>query len=530
MRAATTAAAIGLAVTPAVRRDWWTVAWVAGIAIYNLVRLFHPVKDHGDARGAIELDAEVALHLAAVLVTGRWDSPVAFPLLTAIVVVGFSRGFGPALRTSAGCAIVVGFASILIDPVDSTTGHLILQWTVEILLVALVAGYVRHIMGEASRQHFDTLGRLSQLANANDLLFALHRVAQSLPESFDLDETLDATMARLRELFDADATAVLLHDDTSGRWIVARVEGTGSSPSLGGSFSQEQLPHALRQALLTREVVTADDLLHRGRGLISNARSGAYSPLIAREAVVGLLVLEYHQRRHISERHGELLEGLVVPVGLAVDNARWFDRLRTIGAEEERTRIARDLHDRIGQSLAYLAFELDRIIKNQARGHDTTSSLQQLRGDVRGVIGEVRDTLYDLRTDVSETTDMASTLQAFLKRVADRSGLRTTVDSDEKLRLPLMQEREMWRIAQEAITNIERHARAQRIRVTWRCDDKEAQLEVEDDGVGFPAGRAGRLDSYGILGMRERAASMGATLQVDSKEGRGTRVRCRLVV
>jgi signal transduction histidine kinase len=519
---------VGLTITPALRHQWWTVGWVAAITLYNMVRLLRPVRDRGDLRGAAALDLEVAFHLAAVITTGRWESPVAFPLLTAVMVVGFSRGFAPALRTAAGSALVVGIASAVAGPVDSETGRLVLQWTMEILLVGLVAGYVRRIMGEANRQQSDALGRLSQLMNANALLSELHRVAQSLPESFDLNDTLETTMARLRELFDADATAVLIHDDTGDQWLVMRIEGAGPAILPGTSFTSPQLPHAMHQALLTRNVVVVDDLLKRGRGLTMNARSGAYAPLVAREAVVGLLALEYQDRRHIPDRQAELMNGLVVPVGLAVDNARWFERLRTIGAEEERTRIARDLHDRIGQSLAYVAFEFDRIIKNQSRGVDTTSALQQLRGDLRGVIGEVRDTLYDLRTDVSETTDMSTTLRSFLTRVSERSGLRMVIDSQETRRLPLVQEREMWRIAQEAVTNVERHARAHRVRVTWRCEDDGAELEIEDDGIGFPVGRAGRLDSYGILGMRERAASMGATLEIDSGDGRGTRIRCRL--
>lgn len=86
----------------------------------------------------------------------------------------------------------------------------------------------------------------------------------------------------------------------------------------------------------------------------------------------------------------------------------------------------------------------------------------------------------------------------------------------------------MWRIAQEALTNVERHAKASRVRVLWRCNGQAAALEIADDGAGFPVGRSGRLDSYGIMGMRERAASIGATLDVLSEPGKGTRVRCYL--
>jgi signal transduction histidine kinase len=241
------------------------------------------------------------------------------------------------------------------------------------------------------------------------------------------------------------------------------------------------------------------------------------------------VTVEHRETHHFSARDAELLTGFSEPAALAIDNARWFARLRTVGADEERTRIARDLHDRIGQSLAYLAFELDRIQKNAGTKNESVAhALDQLRGDVRGVIGEVRDTLYDLRTDVTEASSLPTTLEAFLNRVRDRSHLEVGLRSQESGRLPILQERELWRIAQEAIVNVERHARAHQVTVSWRTDGIAAELEIADDGVGFPVGKAGRLDSYGILGMRERAASIGATFTVDSEPGKGTRVRCAL--
>ena len=222
------------------------------------------------------------------------------------------------------------------------------------------------------------------------------------------------------------------------------------------------------------------------------------------------------------------MNGFVEPVALAIDNARWFARLRTVGADEERTRIARDLHDNIGQSLAYLGFELDRLVTKEQNGEQLGTPLEQLRNDLRGVIGEVRDTLYDLRTDVSDAQEIGEVLQQFAERLMERSELDIRIYADAGHRLPLLQEREMWRIAQEALVNVERHAQAGAAAVRWRCDGEAAALEVADDGKGFPAGKAGRIDSYGIMGMRERASSIGATLEIHSEEGRGTVIRCFL--
>ena len=88
----------------------------------------------------------------------------------------------------------------------------------------------------------------------------------------------------------------------------------------------------------------------------------------------------------------------------------------------------------------------------------------------------------------------------------------------------------MFRIAQEALANVEKHAEATQVTISWQCAGHAALLDIADNGKGFPIGHVGRLDSYGIIGMRERAASIGATLQVDSDPGAGTRVRCLLGV
>jgi signal transduction histidine kinase len=396
---------------------------------------------------------------------------------------------------------------------------------VEVLLVALVAGYARRISGEADQRQILALDRLGRLSDANALLFQLHQVTQTLPASLDLDEVLDTTMSQLRELFDFQSVALVLFDDTDRRWHTARREG-GRPPS---TMTQQELPPPLTRAVRLRSLVSEQNLLAGGGpGLNGSSGSGLYAVLPARGSMIGLLAIEHGDAHHFSSRDLELLTGFVEPAALAIDNARWFGRLRTVGADEERTRIARDLHDRIGQSLAYLAFELDRIVKTGATGGDTTASIDNLRNDVRGVIREVRDTLYDLRTDVTEAQSLSTTLEAFLERVKDRSGLVVRLRAHETGRLAILQERELWRIAQEAVANVERHARATQVTVSWRCDGRDGRLEIADDGIGFPVNNAGRLDSYGLLGMRERADSIGATLVVDSQPGHGTRVRCTL--
>lgn len=524
IRGGSTAVSVGLAAPSFTDQDWSVVLACALVVVYNVFRIIQPIRYHNDKASIVRVLVEVGFHVAIVVATGFWESPFVFSLIAAVTVAGFARGFAFAVRVSFVACLAISVPFLIKGDATSTDLRITTQWSVWLVLIGLIAGYARRVLGEADRQHTLALDRLGRLADANLLLYSLHRVAQTLPASLDLEESLDTTVNRLRDLFHCDGLALLLFDETDQRWVVARWEG----PRPATAYTTNELPQPLRDALALRRPVLVDHLLPESPGMWAEMESGLYAALPARDSTVGLVCLEHREARHFRLRDQELLDGFVEPAALAIDNARWFGRLRTVGADEERTRIARDLHDRIGQSLAYLAFELDRIIKVDEKGTNVSSHLIQLRSDVRSVVSEVRDTLYDLRTDVTDTQDVTVTLKGFLDRVASRSGLTTRLDAKVSGRLPLMQERELWRIAQEAITNAERHAKASKVVVTWKSNGSRALLIVADDGVGFPDGKAGRLDSYGVLGMRERAASIGATLDLTGVPGFGTTVRCEI--
>jgi len=521
-----TVVSLALAADAFLNSDMTIVTWCFVVVSYTVIRTISPIRYRGNIFSLLQVFAEIALHVAAVASTGFWDSPFVFSLITAIVVAGFARGFGFGLRISIGASLAVSLAEASRPEFTSQDLRLALQWSTVMLLVGVVAGYARRISGEADRQHSLALNRLDRLSDANALLFSLHRIAQTLPASLDLGDVLDTTVGRLRGLIDFDAVAILVFDDTDASWQVVRREGSTLPSRLGPT----ELPAPLMKSMTDNRMVEVADLSRpNGPGISPNSSSGIYSVLPARGSVIGLLAVESRRPAAFSRRDIELLKGFVEPAALAIDNARWFGRLRTVGADEERTRIARDLHDNIGQSLAYLAFELDRIVGRVDRGEEVGESLGQLRSDLRGVIGEVRDTLYDLRTDVSEVQEIGEVLEQFASRLMERSDLDIRVYADrDGQRLPLLQERELWRIAQEALVNVQRHSGAKGAAVRWRCDGEAAALEIADDGRGFPKGKAGRLDSYGIMGMRERASSIGATLEIHSEEGKGTVVRCFL--
>jgi len=499
--------------------------WTALLVVYAIFRTVRPIKYTNTLSSLAQVLAEVFLGVLAVVATGGCDSPLIFMLLPAVTVAGLARGFGFSFRVAVVTILAVSI--VFVDQSSNSREALLraASWAGIIMLMAIIAGYTRRISGVADKDRELTLDRLDELSDANELLFSLHQVTQTLPASLDMGEVLDTTIARLHSLLTFDSVAVLLFDETDAHWDVMRHEGLHVPARLGST----ELPLGLRQALAQNGIAGITNLVQNpGSGMSERAGSGLYSVLTARGTIIGLLALEHNEFDHFTQRDEELVAGFITPAALAVDNARWFARLRTVGADEERTRIARDLHDRIGQSLAYLGFELDRLVEKDLQGESVSQPIAQLRDDVRGVTREVRDTLYDLRTDVSDERSLGQVLEQYAKRVAERSAVLVQVETDETARLPILQEREMWRVTQEALANVERHARATAVRVVWHCDGQRALVDITDNGVGFEQGRAGRLDSYGLLGMRERAASVGASFEIVSAPGRGTRVRCTL--
>lgn len=509
--------------------DLRAAIYIGGILLllYAGFRTLRPISLTASPRAAAEIGLELVFHVAIVAATDSWNSPFVIVLLPTVVAAGFARGYAFALELSSTATLVL---AVWFDKkVNNNTSRsyavtISAAWLALFLLVSLVSSYSRHVLEESARQQTLTLDRLGRLAEANKLLFQLNKIAQTLPSSLDMGEVLDSTIARLKDLIDFDAITILLLEDSDRTWVPVRELGNPEQIVL----TTPMLPPVLVRALGQSGALTEGSLgTDQGTGLWQQARSGIYASLTARGAQIGLLALESSRPGQFEQTDVEVLNGITDSFSYAVSNARLFSRLRTIGAEEERTRIARDLHDQIGQALAHLGFEIDRAKRASDRGEDMSPRLVELRGEVSGVTRMVRDTLYDLRTDVTESQDMLATMELFLSRVKERAGLEVSIAHEASGRLPLIQEREMWRIAKEAVINVERHAQANSLTLTWRSDGRSAELVVSDDGVGLDPDK-GRFDSYGMLGMRERAATIGARLEIDSEPGQGTNIRVSL--
>jgi signal transduction histidine kinase len=196
----------------------------------------------------------------------------------------------------------------------------------------------------------------------------------------------------------------------------------------------------------------------------------------------------------------------------------------------ERNRLARDLHDTLAHSLAGLNVQLEAL--RTLLAHDplaAQTAVDQITEEARQGLAESRKAIQALRTDPVETMGLLGALRDMLQAFEARTGVqaRLHIAGEEEPRIALEEAQVLFRIADEAITNVERHASAQTVDVRLACGSNRVDLVIRDDGIGFdPAGA--RPDHYGLTGMLERAELIGATLELSSAPGGGTEVWCTL--
>jgi signal transduction histidine kinase len=463
---------------------------------------------------------ETAVGVAVVELTGLARSPFLLSLGVATLIAGFVVG----LRIVAGLAVIavgaVALPSAVFTEYHQTAGAS-LEFAIVMVLVGIVGGYSRYLVDDASRVGVDLAERVDHLSKVNDLLLDLHSAAEQVAMPLEVRGAADWAMERLEEAFSPDVVAVFVRDPATEEWSLATARGmTGTRNTTG-----EPLPLPPPMAVVAGGAGPAflDDIQH---GLSYQSGWGLYCPLRARNELVGLLAVEAEATRAKTLSDTGRIKELAAATALAIDNARWLGRLHTLAVEQERSRLARELHDHIGQSIVYMGFELDRLV--EATGEEMVQrDLLALRGDLRTLVEELRDMLVDLRSDVSEDKDVVAVLDAFIERVNRRGRIAVTCSSDVDRRLPLAVEREVWRVAREAVMNAERHARAAHVGVLWLCNASGALLEIADDGTGMPAGAVDG-SRFGLVGMRERADAIGAQLEFTSVPGRGTVVRMRV--
>ena len=204
---------------------------------------------------------------------------------------------------------------------------------------------------------------------------------------------------------------------------------------------------------------------------------------------------------------------------LRIDTAMVFDEIRIMATTDERQRLAREIHDGVAQEIASIGYVVDSLT---AATHDPAmvQGLHDLRSELSRVVAELRLSIFDLRSDVSPSSGLGAALSDYVRQVGAKSDLTVHLTLKEApTRLAPAVEGELFRIAQEAITNARKHASAGNLWVDYWSEPPHARLTIRDDGTGL---HGGRDDSYGLSIMKERARRIDAALDICAGNGNGS--------
>lgn len=357
--------------------------------------------------------------------------------------------------------------------------------------------------------------RNAELEAASAKARALNRVSVAIAAETDLGHVLDGVVGYARELLEADV-AVLLLEGPDGRLALRASDGIAATPT------SARPPDA--------DTPDADAILAFVAPEQAVARLAA--PLQRGGSTIGVLAVGSARPRGFDADEVETLASLASQSVIVIEHDRLEMRLRELAVVDERERIARELHDGIAQVLGYVNTKSQAVDGYLEAGRigEARAQLAELGSAARAVYVDVRESIIGLRGPIEPGEGLGSALAAHARRVAEASnfGLELAVDpATETMRLDADAEANVFRIVQEALTNVRKHASARRVRLAVGVEDGVLTVAVTDDGRGFRPGDAAK-PGYGLRAMRERAARVGAGFEAANRPEGGVEVRVRL--
>jgi signal transduction histidine kinase len=370
-------------------------------------------------------------------------------------------------------------------------------------------------------------------------LESLHEVMRSLVEEMELDRLLELVCARLRELIGARLALISLPRSPGGDLQIAAVAGEGDEgPSLIGarlSRSESKSGRVLERRSSARvDSMLEDPEVDHEEARRLGARTGLFVPLVARGEAIGVIAV--HDKLGADARFSDedlrLAEIFAARAAVAVSLSERVakDTLRRVveAQELERRRLARELHDETGQALTSILLGVKAI-----RASSTAADAERAESDVRAQIvqalQDVRALAVELRPAALDDFGLVAALERLAETFQSRSGLDTMVQANIDGRLPAEIETVLYRVVQEALTNVVKHAGAEHVSIVLRSRDGSVAATIDDDGRGFVQTDV-REEALGLLGMRERLALVGGTLEVESSPGSGTTIAAQVPV
>ena len=388
-----------------------------------------------------------------------------------------------------------------------------------VVVVALVAASLAfRVIDRLTR---DLVERHKALESRTAALRAVYDVSLAVSGQADPDQTIGSIVGHARRLLGVDG-AMLALDGPDGR---LRLRASSALPDVMRGSDPVPLP-----TLQPRDA-ELDGYLRPGFAIRLQA------PVARSDVRVGILAVATRDRRVFSVADVDTLSALAIQVGLAMEAARLRDELKALAVEGERERIAREMHDGLAQVLGYVNTKSQAVerLLDDGRVDEARQQLVELAVAARSVYVDVREAILSLSTPVPPERGLAYALEQYAEQYAESSKLavRFKATRDAELApLTAVVQSEVFRIVKEALTNVRKHASANRVAITMAREGDELVVVVSDDGVGFdPQSFGSRRESwphFGLAGMRERAESVCGTIVWRSTRGAGAEVVLRV--
>ena len=372
----------------------------------------------------------------------------------------------------------------------------------------------------------------------------LRTSAQALTQSLDLDTVIRTLLKHLRTLVQADAASAIFPEGETHLGIRA-VDGyeNWTDPNKLLSVKIDSNTNPLFQELLsTRRTVLIPDTTEEqdwvafpGTKAIHNH---LFVPLLVEDRLIGVVGLGKVEPGYFAEEHIQWAETLIGQAAVAIQNAWLFEQVRAGRErllflsrrlveiqESERRYIARELHDHAGQNLTSLMLGLGAMEKEADEAEFIRTRAAELMTMTDHILEDLHRLAINLRPASLDHLGLTPALEQLIKAFTQDSHLPIrlkTVGVNEDDRLPQEVETTLYRVVQEALTNVVRHAKARQVDVVLEQRVGSMLVIVEDDGIGFDVDIANETGHLGLLGMQERSEMLGGTLTIESKPGSGT--------
>jgi len=374
---------------------------------------------------------------------------------------------------------------------------------------------------------------------------SLMTIDRQLVTMVDLTKLLNAVTNHARAFTRADYSGIILINEDRQTYDWRGIRGN-IHPAPANLMPLRELPQSLMEQkgpILFYDVDTETGMSVRNVPALENENLAIIAgfPFHIKKNLEGVLVVGFRREHDFSDREIRLLTSLAEKSAIAIANAELYENLRqreqelghlssarAAAQEDERRRIAREIHDGLGQMLTAVKFNVEILEDTPGLGDAERKRFNEIKGLLDNVMTEARDISYNLMPSVLEDFGLSPALQLFCETFAGRLKVKVSYQAHGiNGRFDRALEVNLYRIAQEALTNVVKHAEADSIDVQLLGNEQGVRMSIEDDGKGFSPSmpRAPKSEGgMGILSIRERAAVFGGTLTIESTPGKGTTI------